>query len=148
MPYTETLYHFTDHRNIESIKEKGLLSAARLYGEYKMKFDVDFFPASTKSSRRIDYRKDLNNFIRLSPTDSHPMAKQATEEGRVEELVWLEIDFTIALKGKFEVKFSDINAASNSAKINSDYKTFTESIDTQREVMFRGKIPTEFIKFP
>ena len=148
MPYTETLYHFTDHRNIESIKEKGLLSAARLYGEYKMKFDVDFFPASSASSRRIDYQKELNNFIRLSPTDSHPMAKQATEEGRVEELVWLEIDFKIVFWRQFEVKFSDINAASNNAKINSDYKTFTESIDTQREVMFRGKIPTEFIKFP
>ena len=76
------------------------------------------------------------------------MAKQATAEGRVEELVWLEIDFTIALKGKFEVKFSDINAASNSATINSDYKTFTQSYDTQREVLIRGKIPTEFIKFP
>jgi len=51
MPYYDNLYHFTDVRNIESIKKKGLLSAAKLYAKYKMKFDEDFFPASTISSR-------------------------------------------------------------------------------------------------
>lgn len=147
MPYYENLYHFTDVRNIESIKEKGLLSAAKLYAKYKMKFDEDFFPASTKGSRREDARKKLNNYVRLSGHMNHPMAKMALDENRIEKLAWIEIDFKIIFNRQFEVKFSDINAVSSTANITSDFKTFTSSHDTQSEVLVRGEIPVHLLRF-
>lgn len=147
MPFYDNLYHFTDERNLASIKEKGLLSAAKLYAKHNMKFDIDFYPASTIVSRQIDARKKLNNYVRLSGHMNHPMAKMALNEKRIEKICWIEIDFKIIFDPKFEVKFSDLNAASNSATITSDVKTFTSSHDIQSEVLIRGEIPVQLLKF-
>ncbi len=147
MPYYENLYHFTDKRNIESIKEKGLLSAAKLFAKYDMKFDIDFFPASNKDSRHWDAVKKLNNYIRLSGHQNHPMAKQAVHEGRIEKIAWIKLDFKIIFNPRFEVKFSDQNANSKFARITSNYETFTVSHDLQSEVMIRGEIPVNLMTF-
>ena len=147
MPYYENLYHFTDQRNIESIKEKGLLSAAKLFAKYDMKFDIDFFPGSNRDSRRWDVIKKLNNYVRLSGHQNHPMAKMAVDEGRIGELAWIELDFKIIFDPGFEVKFSDQNANSKFARITSNYETFTVSHDSQSEVMIRGEIPVNLLRF-
>ena len=147
MPYYDNLYHFTDERNIESIKEKGLLSGAKLFAKYNMKFDIDFFPASTRESRRLDKIKDLNNYVRLSGHMNHPMARMALEEKRIEKIAWIELDFKIIFNPQFEVRFSDENANSKEAIITSDFKTFTTSRHTQSEVMIRGEIPVNLLRF-
>ena len=43
--------------------------------------------------------------------------------------------------------FSNKNAASNDAVVNSDYKTFTQSFDTQKEVLVRYNIPVSRLEF-
>ena len=147
MPYYDNLYHFTDERNISSIKEKGLLSAAKLFAKYNMKFDVDFFPASNRESRHWDTKLKLNNYIRLSGHMDHPMAKKAVEEKRIEKIAWIELDFDIIFDRRYEKKYSDLNANSKEALINSDFKTFTSSHYTQSEVMVRGEIPITLLRF-
>ncbi len=147
MPYYENLYHFTDERNIKSIKEKGLLSGAKLYAKFNMEFDKDFFPASTRESRRWDKFNDLNNYVRLSGHMKHPMAKMALDEKRIEKIAWIQLDFKIIFNPQFEVKFSSRNANSKFARITSDHKTFTVSRDIQSEVMIRGEIPVRLLRF-
>ena len=112
-----------------------------------MKFDIDFFPASTRESRRWDKIKDLNNYVRLSGHMNHPMARMALEEKRIEKIAWIELDFKIIFNPQFEVRFSDENANSKEAIITSDFKTFTTSRHTQSEVMIRGEIPVNLLRF-
>jgi len=151
MPFTEFLYHFTDARNIPSIKEHGLLSLAAL--KAKLGYDVgkDFYPASSSNSREIDYEKKLNNYIRLCADKKHPMTTIALNENRIQNITWIRLKFKdVVFTDNFReehVKFSNKNAARNDAIINSRYETFTQSFDTQKEVLVRYHIPISRLEF-
>jgi len=151
MPYTEHLYHFTDSRNIPSIREHGLFSLAALRARLNFDIGVDFFPASSVSSREIDYRKNLNNYIRLCADTNHPMVTIAVNENRIQNVSWIRLNFAdIVFRNNFRdehVKFSNKNAASNDAIVNNNFKTFTQSFDTQREVLIRFNIPVSRLEF-
>ncbi len=81
------LYHFTDSRNLWSIKRRGLLSWRKLVDR-----QIVHHSGSNELSRSLDERDGLDNFVRLCLTDYHPMALVAQEEGRIKELLWLEVD--------------------------------------------------------
>ena len=135
------LYHFTDARNIESIKTHGLLSWWRLLGK-----QIDFIPSSTRDSRNIDKVKGLQNYVRLCKHPRHPMAFRAKLEGRIGYFEWLEIDGSL-INWRM-TKFSDVNAVSNQAIVNDDKRTFLNSNDIQAEVLVYGSLNTNWITFP
>lgn len=136
-----SLYHFTDSRNIGSIKEHGLHSWWRLLGK-----QIEFFPASTRESRNMDQRKGLHNYVRLCREPYHPMAYVAKNEGRIGYYQWLEIDESVVSWNS--TKFSDINAVANNAEVGDDLKIFEESDDPQAEVLVYGSLNTNWITFP
>lgn len=135
------LYHFTDVRNIESIRTHGLLSWWRLLGR-----QIDFIPASTRDSRNIDQRKGLQNYVRLCKSPNHPMAFRAKSEGRIKYFEWLEIDGSLI--NWRQTRFSDVNAVANDATVNNDKYTFLNSDDIQAEVLVHGSLKTNWITFP
>ncbi len=141
MPYTEFLYHFTDKRNIESIKEHGLYSFAALKKRLEYTVESDFYPSSNDRSRTIDFNKGLSNYIRLCGDQYHPMVNIALSENRIKEVTWLRMNFPDIVFRHKDVKFSDMNAASNNATVNTEHATFTQSFDNQREVLVRFHIP-------
>jgi len=147
MLYTEYLYHFTDQRNIESIRQHGLYSFAAIKVKLGLNVGSDFYPSSDIRSREIDYDKNLNNFIRLCGEQHHPMIKIAINENRIKEVAWLRMKFPEIVFSDHEVKFSNVNAARADATVDSNYSTFTQSFDNQREVLVRFHIPKSKIEF-
>jgi len=151
MPYTTSLYHFTDSRNIESIKKNGLYSFAGIKKKLELDIGTDFFPASSESSRLIDYRKGLSNYIRLCSEQNHPMVSIALNENRINSVSWIKLDFgEIVFKNSYRenhILFSNINAASNNAIVDGNYSTFTQSHDIQKEVLVRFHIPISQLEF-
>lgn len=74
------------------------------------------------------------------------MAWLATNEQRVQDLVWLIIDPAVVTWQS--TLFSNKNAASSDAQIDSDEQTVLKSTDRQREVLVKGSIATSWITFP
>jgi hypothetical protein len=62
------LYHFTDERNVQSIMECGLLSWCAL-DEQKMAVVC----GGDELSRELDEKKNLQDYVRLSFAQKHPM---------------------------------------------------------------------------
>ena len=48
---------------------------------------------------------------------------------------------------KDHILFSNINAASNNALVDTNYTTFTQSHDIQKEVLVRFNIPASQLEF-
>ena len=136
-----SLYHFTDVRNLDSIKKHGLHSWWRLYGK-----KIDFVPASNEYSRRVDQQKGFHNYIRLCKRAYHPMAMAAKHEERIGNFTWIKIDESVVRWG--QTKFSDKNAASRDADIGDHQRIFWDSEDDQAEVMVYGSLNTKWITFP
>jgi hypothetical protein len=133
------LYHFTDRRNIASIKKLGLLSWWRL----KQK-KITHYPASNQFSRNLDFEANLGDYVRLCKNKKHPMAYRAFSEGRISNYVWLEIKADPMFWGT--TKFSDKNATASNATLNSTIETFLHSTDNQAEVLIKGSLGTKWIK--
>lgn len=135
------LYHFTDPRNIPSIRRHGLLSWTQLKTLGKC-----HFPASNKLSRNLDTQKGLQNYVRLCLHPNHPMAFRALMDWRIRDVVWLTV--SDAVINWHTTLFSDMNAASRRARINSNPQTALESPDPQAEVLVEGSIETQWIEIP
>lgn len=134
------LYHFTDERNIWSIRRRDLLSRRALVDR-----GINHYPGSSDLSRRLDERDGLDNFVRLCLSDDHPMAYCAVEEGRIVNLVWLTIDDQVL---NFATRFSNTNATANDAIVNGDRQTALASSDRQAEVLVPGFVAVKWITFP
>lgn len=152
------LYHFTDRANIKSIKEHG--------GLYSWKYCEDHnisIPRAGGSdfSRRLDERHNLEDYVRLSFCEDHPMAYRLRKEGY--NLVLLKIHVRVAwLK---DTLFSDINATDNAHTHGGtldDLKRIDIEATKQRfvsqespsfkkhqaEVLVKTFIPLEYITLP
>lgn len=102
-------YHFTDKKNVESIKKNGLLSATEvLVTGLRPKY------ASSVTSREIDKEMGLSDYIRLSFVKSHPMMFTSMTAYGLHPVV-LEINPLIALMPN--VFFSDRNTLKVGANI-------------------------------
>ncbi len=113
------LYHFTDFRNLKSIREHGGLYS---WWSCKQKGIVIPAPGSSEDSRRRDWSKNLQDYVRLSFNRFHPMKHVAREEGRVEDIRILAIDPSVIYLAS--TLFSDLNANDRKARIGGDIESF------------------------
>ena len=101
--HVQCFYHFTDRDNLESIIKNG--------GLYSWKYceDNDIYiptPGGDGLSRKRDIMFGLEDYVRLSFCDDHPMAWRLEQDGA--DLVLLKIKVDVAcIEGTI---FSDMNA--------------------------------------
>lgn len=138
--YNFYLFHFTDPRNIPSIKKYGLLSWEQLLNR-----NIIHYPASNELSRNLDRRYNLENYVRLSLTQNHPMFSAAIYYGRVQSLIWLKINPNVI--DLSDTLFSNTNATCNQVIINQFKDTALKSNDLQAEVLVKEKIDPSYIIF-
>ena len=149
-------YHFTDIRNIESIKKAGGLYS----WQYCMNHSIDvLYPGGGSQSRSLDSYHGLQDYVRLSFCDDHPMAYRLKESGY--KLVLLRIKIDVALLAG--TLFSDINAADSAhhhggsledlkrVDIDATQQHYVKNSSTifkkhQAEVMVKTFIPIEYIE--
>lgn len=105
-------YHFTDRSNLPSIRLNG-----GLYSWYYCENnDIEIpRPGGNQVSRNLDRENELEDYVRLSFVESHPMCHVAKREGRIQNPVILEISPEVALWES--TRFSDRNAIDNRARI-------------------------------
>jgi len=155
----KSLYHFTDSRNIESIK-----SANGLYSQNECENrNLKVVYASDPLSRQIDGSKNMDDYIRLSFVNKHPMLFSCMKQNRIIIPRILEINMDV-LFWKVTI-LSDKNSTCNSSKIGGDLLSLLEIkfdiINTytqyyrvpeeekpyyQAEILVKKHIPIEFIK--
>lgn len=108
-------YHFTDRRNLVSIKKHGGL----LSWWYCKQNDITIPNAGGDSdSRRLDCKYNLQNYVRVSFCDDHPMAFRCYQEGG--DLVLLKISTEVATFK--DTIFSDMNATATGHSKGLDYE--------------------------
>lgn len=98
------LYHFTDTRNIPSIKRHG-----GLFSWYYCKNNNISIPCQggDYNSRELDKKYGLQDYVHLSFCDDHPMAYRLQKTGS--DITVLRINIDVAFSK--DTLFSDINAA-------------------------------------
>lgn len=112
-------YHFTDERNINSIRKLGGLYSWYYCSQHGIEIPN---PGGDSQSRNLDTRYDLQDYVRLSFCNDHPMAFRKHKEGA--RLVLLKIKIDVAAFR--DTAFSDMNAA------DSDHTHGSELKDLQR----------------
>lgn len=152
------LYHFTDRENLASIISNGGLYS---WADCEEKgIDIPK-PGGSVSSRQLDSRDNLQNYVRVSFVTQHPMMYVAMNEGRISNPVILKIDpEVIWLEG---TKYSDRNATKNGAQVGGELSDFErihfnavkankhfdleedEQQFFQAEVLVKNFIPLEYI---
>lgn len=87
------MYHFTDTRNLPSVKEHGILSMAEI-----RRRELDVVPGGNQWSFDADTRSGMDEFVHLCFFKDHPMEFYAKKEERVESVKYLRIDPEIMLE--------------------------------------------------
>lgn len=149
------LYHFTDRRNLDSIRRNGGLYS----WYYCVDHDIDIpYPGGGEQSRSLDRWHGLQDYVRLSFCDDHPMAYRLKQDGY--NLVLLRIKIDVAFLE--ETLFSDINAADGAhhhgktiddlkrVDLNATQQHYVSSTSPifkkhQAEVLVKTFIPLEYI---
>ena len=151
-------YHFTDRRNLESIRRAGGLYSWRYCEEHNISIP---YPGGDATSRSLDSRHGLSDYVRLSFCTDHPMKWVLEQKGYNMVLLKIKIDVA-CLEGTL---FSDINATDNNhhhggtlddlRRINipatqQNYVSRESDIfkQHQAEVMVKTFIPLEYIEMP
>lgn len=151
-------YHFTDKRNLESIRKRGGLYS----WQYCEDHDISIArPGGDSTSRSLDRRHGLQDYVRVSFCTDHPMKWILEQQGY--DMVLLKVKIDVAcLEGTL---FSDINATDNNhhhggtladlQRINipatqQNYVSRESDIfkQHQAEVMVKTFIPLEYIEMP
>lgn len=151
-------YHFTDRANLDSIRERGGLFSWKYCEEH----DINIPRAGgSEFSRSLDERHCLEDYVRLSFCDDHPMAYRLRQDGY--NLVLLKIDVRVAWLQ--DTLFSDINATDSSHHhggnledlkrvdiaatkehyVSQESPSFKKH---QAEVLVKTFIPLEYITMP
>lgn len=86
------VYHFTDSRNLPSIREHGLLSMSEV-----RKREIAVVPGGNQWSLDADKHVGMDQYVHLCFFRDHPMAYIAQQEGRIENARYLKIDPKIIL---------------------------------------------------
>ena len=150
------LYHFTDRRNIQSIKLHGGLFS----WHYCRKNNITIpCQGGDYNSQELDKKYGLEDYVRLSFCNDHPMAYRLQQSGS--DIVILKIETDVALLK--DTLFSDINAADilhthggelddlkrinfNATKRNYVRKDDVDFKPHQAEVMVKTFVPKKFIR--
>lgn len=83
------LYHFTDKRNLNSIREVGGLFPLELLGSANIQVAA---PGGDENSQATDRANRLDTYVHLCLHKPHPMAVSAQTKGRLGKVEYLEID--------------------------------------------------------
>lgn len=102
----QAFYHFTDIRNLDSIRRNGLLSHAEL-----IRRGIDHVPGGNDLSHELDARHGTDDHVHLCFRPKHGMRDQIVNEGRIATSCWLRIDPAIVLLPNISVTLD--NAAMN-----------------------------------
>lgn len=86
------LYHFTDRRNIESIKRLGGLLPYSILLESGVAIPA---AGGNDWSHEADVIRGVHGDVHLCLRNSHPMEHVARQEGRISEVVYLQIDASV-----------------------------------------------------
>ena len=106
------LYHFTDRRNLDSIRRNGGLYSWQYCDTHNIEIP---YAGGDSTSRSLDCRYDLEDYVRLSFCDDHPMTYRLSQNGY--DLVLLKITVDVA---ELETTlFSDMNATDNNCRYGS-----------------------------
>lgn len=100
------LYHFTDVRNIPSIKRHGGLFSWFYCHTHDITIPCQ---GGDYGSQELDKKYGLEDYVRLSFCDDHPMAYRLKQSGSNIKILKIKVDVAL-LKN---VQFSDMNAADN-----------------------------------
>ncbi|MGM9749189.1 MAG: DUF4433 domain-containing protein [Candidatus Cryptobacteroides sp.] len=103
------LYHFTDRRNLDSIRKNGGLYSL----QYCIRHNIKIHAGGNEISQQLDTNNNLNDYVHLSFCNNHPMMYRLSQEGK--DIVILQIKVEVAeLESTL---FSDMNAAANDCLI-------------------------------
>lgn len=86
------LYHFTDRRNLESIRNLGGLHP---YSMMAQKCIVIPAPGGNDWSHDADARNGVDGDVHLCFRNNHPMEHVARQDGRVADTIFLEIHASV-----------------------------------------------------
>jgi len=156
------IYHFTDRRNLSSIRELGGLYLLSKLQE--MGVDIPN-PGGNDWSHVADAEKGLDRYIHLCFRPNHPMEYVAREEGRIGDsiflqvhpdvLLWEGVKFTADVSNKRSVTLHTIEEAKNLIDFKVLY-TRTDWSDSsiqkrlqqaeKYEILVRDHIPLKFIR--
>lgn len=84
----QTLYHFTDRRNLVLIREKGCLYPLAELEAAGIEIPA---PGSDEGSRYVDRRRNLHKYVHLCFKNNHPMEHAARQQGRIGDTIFLQI---------------------------------------------------------
>jgi len=114
------LYHFTDQRNLESIRKCGGLYSWEKLIEKGIQVAA---PGGNDWSHDADTFKGVDKHVHLCLRPNHPMEYRAREEGRIGKSIFLEIDpavlktdralFTSDVANKRDVELHSISEAAD-----------------------------------
>ena len=130
-------YHFTDENNLQSIKKYG-----GLYSWHYLKRNDIKIPNSggDNLSKQLDMKYGLQDYVRLSFCDDHPMAYRLQQSGA--RLVLLKIRIDVA--GFRETKFSDINATDAGHHHGGEYEDLRRVDISATQLSYVSKTDPEF----
>lgn len=114
-------YHFTDRDNIESIIENGGLFS---YGDCIKRGIRINRPGGSELSHELDYKDNMQDYVRVSICKKHPMMYTAIQDERIVNPVILEIDT--------DVLFIDGNIFSDKNAVRGDSNKGTGFVDFNR----------------
>lgn len=148
-------YHFTDRRNLASIREHGGLFSWKYCEDHGITIP---YTGGSEFSRSLDRSHGLSDYVRLSFCDDHPMAFRLKQDGY--DLVLLKIKIDVASIDT--TLFSDMNATDSNhhhggnladlqrVDISATRADYLSSSDPrfkphQAEVLVKTFVPLKFI---
>lgn len=151
----ECLYHFTDRANLESIKNNGGLWSCR----YLCSNNIHTLPGGDENLQSIDRKCGLDDYVRLSFCERHPMGWRLKMNNN-RDFVVLKIRKDVAFCK--DTLYSDVNAATpehnhgggladlksvNLDAVNAEYTPMNSERLEQAtaEVMVKTNIPLKYI---
>ncbi len=157
-----TLYHFTDRDNLESIIRNGGLLSWKDCEERGISIPRPGGGGAGSVSWSLDQRDGLEHYVRVSFTSKHPMMFVAMNEGRISNPVILEIDPEVIYDPN--TQYADRNATRNGANVGGKLEDFRQihfptvkmnnhfDLDAdeqpyyQAEVLVKNCIPLQYIR--
>ena len=146
----QKLYHFTERDNLEVIINNGGLYSWKDCEDRGITIPKPGGGGPGSLSWSLDARSGLQNYVRVSFTQQHPMMYIAMNEGRISNPVILEIDPEVLYEES--TKYSDRNATRNGALIGNDVDAFKRihfqtikaknhfDLDTEEKPFYKAEI--------